>query len=597
MDMEQPIQITETGGRFLVTPITDTNIFTREDFTEEQHEIQEMVQGFCTEHIAPVKEELEKKDKDLTFSLLRKIAELGLLGIAVPEEYGGMELDKITSAIVAEATSHSQCASFVVTWSTNLGIGSLPIVWFGTPAQKEKYLPRLTDGTCIGAYGLTEPSAGSDALAAKTTAVLSEDGKHYILNGEKVFITNGGWADVFTVFAKVDGEKFTAFIVERDTPGFTQGPEYDKMGMRGSSTTSLIFQNAKVPVENLLYEEGKGHHIAFNVLNMGRFKMSAALLGGSKLTTSASIEYILERRQFGKAIAHFDTTIGKVADMVVETFSADCMTYRTIGMIQNAIDELDNTDPNYYIMMGEAMEKYAIESSMAKVYCSELNGKVIDSGLQMMGGYGFIEEYTMAMQYRDCRIDRIWEGTNEINRQIITGYMMKKALMEELPILGSIREIEQYMNNGKLDTDSEILFAESNVVETSKRLALFLLNEGICEFGQDLKHQQQISDILANIFIDIYVAESTVLRAKKMLGNPKSSPSVEGVAKIFVAEMAQRMVQLAETALKGVYNGDLSPLMHENLNAFRSRMYLPTNTIGIKREIAAYAYSKKCYPY
>jgi len=595
--MEQPIQITETGGRFLVTPITDTNIFTREDFTEEQREIQEMVQGFCTEHIAPVKEELEKKDKDLTFSLLQKIAELGLLGIAVPEEYGGMELDNITAAIVAEASSYSECSSFVVTWSTNLGIGSLPIVWFGTPAQKEKYLPRLIDGTCLGAYGLTEPSAGSDALSAKTTAVLSEDGQHYILNGEKVFITNGGWADVYTVFAKVDGEKFTAFIVERDTPGFTQGPEYDKMGMRGSSTTPLIFQNAKVPVENLLYEVGKGHRIAFNVLNMGRLKMSASLLGGAKLTTSASIEYILERCQFGKAIAHFDTTIGKVADMVVETFSADCMTYRTVGMIQDAIDELDNTDPNYYIMMGEAMEKYAIESSMAKVYCSELNGKVIDSGLQMMGGYGFIEEYTMARLYRDCRIDRIWEGTNEINRQIITGYIIKKALMEELPIQSAIREIEQYMNNGKLETDSEILLAESNVVETSKRLALYLLNEGICEFGQDLKHQQQITDILANIFIDIYVAESTVLRAKKMLGNPTSHSSVEGVAKIFVAEMAQRMVQLAETALKGIYNGDLSLLMHESLNAFRSRMYLPTNTIGLKREIAAYAYSKKSYPY
>ena len=595
--MDQQIQITETGGRFLITPITETNIFTREDFTEEQLEIQEMVRGFCTEHIAPVKEELEKKDKDLTFSLLKKIAELGLLGITVPEEYGGMELDKITGAIVAEASSYSECSSFVVTWSTNLGIGSLPIVWFGSPAQKEKYLPRLIDGTCIGAYGLTEPSAGSDALSAKTTAVLSDDGKHYILNGEKVFITNGGWADVYTVFAKVDGEKFTAFIVERDTPGFTQGPEYDKMGMRGSSTTSLIFQNAKVPVENLLYEVGKGHRIAFNVLNMGRFKMSASLLGGAKLTTSASIEYILERRQFGKAIAHFDTTIGKVADMVVETFSADCMTYRTVGMIQGAVDELDKTDPNYYIMMGEAMEKYAIESSMAKVYCSELNGRVIDSGLQMMGGYGFIEEYTMARLYRDCRIDRIWEGTNEINRQIITGYMMKKALMEELPIQGAIREIEQYMNNGKLETDSEILFAESNVVETSKRLALFLLNEGICEFGQDLKHQQQIADILANIFIDIYVAESTVLRAKKMLGNPKISKSVEGVAKIFVAEMAQRMIQLAEIALKGIYNGELSPLMHENLNAFRSRMYLPTNTIGLKREIAAYAYSKKSYPY
>ena len=595
--MEKPIATIETGGRFLVTPITDTNIFTREDFSEEQREIQEMVQGFCTEHIAPFKEELEKKDKELTFSLLQKIAELGLLGIDVPEEYGGMELDKITAAIVAEESSHSECASFVVTWSTNLGIGSLPIVWFGTPEQKEKYLPRLIDGTSLGAYGLTEPSAGSDALAAKTTAILSEDGKHYILNGEKIFITNGGWADVYTVFAKVDGEKFTAFIVERDTPGFTQGPEYDKMGMRGSSTTPLIFQNAKVPVENLLYEVGKGHHIAFNVLNMGRFKMSASLLGGSKLTTTASIEYILERRQFGKAIAHFDTTIGKVADMVVHTFSADCMTYRTVGMIQNAIDGLDNTDTNYYIKMGEAMEKYAIESSMAKVYCSELNGKVIDSGLQMMGGYGFIEEYTMARQYRDCRIDRIWEGTNEINRQIITGYMMKKALMEELPIQGAIREIEQYMKNGELEAESEILLAESNVVETSKRLALYLLNEGICEFGQDLKHQQQIADILANIFMDIYVAESTVLRAKKMLENPTRFPSVEDVAKIFVAEMAQRMVQLAETALKGIYNGNLSPLMHENLNAFRSRLYLPTNTIGLKREIAAYAYSKKCYPY
>ena len=595
--MEQPIKTTQTGGRFLITPITDTNIFTREDFTEEQREIQEMVRGFCKEHIAPVKEELEKKDKDLTFSLLKKIAELGLLGITVPEEYGGMELDKITGAIVAEASSYSECSSFVVTWSTNLGIGSLPIVWFGTPAQKEKYLPRLIDGTCIGAYGLTEPSAGSDALSAKTTAVLSDDGKHYILNGEKVFITNGGWADVYTVFAKVDGEKFTAFIVERDTPGFTQGPEYDKMGMRGSSTTPLIFQNAKVPVENLLYEVGKGHHIAFNVLNMGRFKMSASLLGGAKLTTSASIDYILERRQFGKAIAHFDTTIGKVADMVIETFSADCMTYRTVGMIQDAVDELDKTDPNYYIMMGEAMEKYAIESSMAKVYCSELNGRVIDSGLQMMGGYGFIEEYTMARLYRDCRIDRIWEGTNEINRQIITGYMMKKALMEELPIQGAIREIEQYMNNGKLEIDSEILIAESNVVETSKRLALYLLNEGICEFGQDLKHQQQIADILANIFIDIYVAESTVLRAKKILGDPTKHSSVEAVAKIFVAEMAQRIMQLADTALKGIYNGDLSTLIHENLNMFRSRMYLPTNTIGLKREIAAYAYSKKSYPY
>ena len=586
-----------TGGSFLTTPINEANIFSREDFTDEHKEIESMVQGFCKEAVAPVKDQLEKKDKELTFSLLKKAGELGLMGVEVPEEYGGMELDKITGAIVAEASSYSECSSFVVTWSTNLGIGSLPIVWFGTPEQKEKYLPRLIDGTCIGAYGLTEPSAGSDALSAKTTAVLSDDEKHYILNGEKVFITNGGWADVYTVFAKVDGEKFTAFIVERDTPGFTQGPEYDKMGMRGSSTTALIFQNAKVPVENLLYEVGKGHHIAFNVLNMGRFKMAASLLGGLKLTTSASIEYIMERRQFGKPIAQFDTTIGKVADMIVGTFSADCMTYRTVGMIQDAVDELDKTDPNYYIMKGKAMEKYAIETSMAKVYCSEMNGKVIDSGLQMMGGYGFIEEYTMARLYRDCRIDRIWEGTNEINRQIITGYIMKKSLMEELPVQQSIRDIEKFMSNGELEDKNDTLLPESNVVETAKRLALFLLDEGLCEFAQDLKHQQQIADILANIFMDIYVAESTILRARKMLAISSKDKCVEYIAKIFVAEMSQRMIPDAEKALKAIYNGDLSPVIHEKLNSFRDRMYLATNTLGLKTKVAEYAYSKNAYPY
>ena len=402
---------------------------------------------------------------------------------------------------------------------------------------------------------------------------------------------------MFTVFAKVDGEKFTAFIVERDTPGFTQGPEYDKMGMRGSSTTPLIFQDAKVPVENLLYEIGKGHHIAFNVLNMGRFKMAASLLGGLKLTTSASIEYIMERRQFGKPIAQFDTTMGKVADMVIGTFSADCMTYRTVGMIQDAVDGLDKSDPNYYIMMGEAMEKYAIETSMAKVYCSEMNGRVIDSGLQMMGGYGFIEEYDMARLYRDCRIDRIWEGTNEINRQIITGYIMKKSLMEELPIQQAIRDIEKFMSNGMLEDDNDTLLSESNVVETSKRLALFLLNEGLCEFGQDLKHQQQIADILANIFMDIYVAESTILRAKKMLSISSKDSCIEYIAKIFVAEMSQRMILDAEKALKAIYNGDLSPIIHEQLNSFRERMYLPTNTLGLKTKIAEYAYLKNGYPY
>ena len=299
----------------------------------------------------------------------------------------------------------------------------------------------------------------------------------------------------------------------------------------------------------------------------------------------------------GKPIAQFDTTMGKVADMIVATFSADCMTYRTVGMIQDAVDELDKTDPNYYIMMGNAMEKYAIETSMAKVYCSEQNGKVIDSGLQMMGGYGFIEEYNMARLYRDSRIDRIWEGTNEINRQIITGYIMKKSLMEELPVQQAIRDIDKFMSNGELKDDNGTLLTESNVVETAKRLALFLLNEGLCKFGQDLKHQQQVADILANIFMDIYVAESTILRAKKMLTNPNTHHSVEDIAKIFVAEMSQRMIPDAENALKAIYNGSLDPVILEKLNSFRNRMHLQTNTIGLKTKVADYAYTKNGYSY
>lgn len=439
----------KTGGSFIVNPISEATVFSREDFTEEHSEIYEMVKEFDKERILAQKEEIEKYDKDLSLSLIKEMGELGLLGIDVPEEYGGMDLDKVTSAIVAEALTFSP--SFSVTWSVQTGIGSLPIIWFGTAEQKEKYLPEIVTGEIICAYGLTEPSAGSDALSGKTTAMLSDDGKHYILNGEKIFITNGGWADVFIVFAQVDGSKFSAFIVDRDTEGFTIGAEEKKMGMKGSSTTSLIFQNAKVPVENLLYNVGKGATIAFNVLNIGRFKLGAAGVGGSKNGIEAAAQYAMERRAFGKPIAQFDAIIKKIADMTVRTFAADSMVYRTIGLLQNEIDGLDKSDLNYYIHLGEAMEKYAIETSMAKVYGSDTSHFVLNEGLQIFGGYGFLEEYPMASAYRDDRINQIWEGTNEINRQIITGFMMKKALMEELPIRDAISSIEHFMSNGKLE--------------------------------------------------------------------------------------------------------------------------------------------------
>jgi alkylation response protein AidB-like acyl-CoA dehydrogenase len=585
----------KTGGSFIVNPITEATVFSREDFTEEHSEIYEMVKEFDKERILAQKEEIEKFDKDLSLSLIKEMGELGLLGIDVPEEYGGMDLDKVTTAIVAEALTFSP--SFSVTWSVQTGIGSLPIVWFGTPEQKEKYLPKIVTGEVICAYGLTEPSAGSDALSGKTTAMLSDDGKHYILNGEKIFITNGGWADVFIVFAQVDGSKFSAFIVDRDTEGFTIGAEEKKMGMKGSSTTSLIFQNAKVPVENLLYNVGKGATIAFNVLNIGRFKLGAAGVGGSKNGIEAAAQYAMERRAFGKPIAQFDAIIKKIADMTVRTFAADSMVYRTIGLLQNEIDELDKSDPNYYIHLGEAMEKYAIETSMAKVYGSDTCHFVINEGLQIFGGYGFLEEYPMASAYRDDRINQIWEGTNEINRQIITGFMMKKALMEELPIRDAISSIEHFMSNGKLEENEGPLSAECETIETGKRLALYIFNEALNRFGQDLKHEQQITEILADIFMDLYTAESAVIRAQKIMNDGNLDRTVNSIVKIFTAEMVLRLLNMSLTAMNGIYSGHTTPKVIDQLRHFQARMLLPTDIINLKREVAQRIYNQNTYPF
>ena len=585
----------KTGGSFLVEPATEAIVFSREDFTEEHRDIWGMVKEFDKERILSQKEAIEKYDKDLSLSLIREMGELGLLGIDIPEKYGGMELDKVTSAIVAEALTFSP--SFSVTWSVQTGIGVLPIIWFGTPEQKEKYLPKIATGEMICAYGLTEPTAGSDALAGKTTAVLSEDGNHYILNGEKIFITNGGWADVFVVFAQVDGTKFSAFIVDRNTEGFSTGAEEKKMGMKGSSTTALIFQNAKVPTENLLYEVGKGATIAFNVLNIGRFKLGASSVGGSKNAIEAASKYAKERRAFGEPIAKFDAIIKKIANMTVRTFSADSMVYRTIGLLQNEIDQLDSSDPDYYIKSGEAMENFAIETSMAKVYGSETSDFVVNEGLQIFGGYGFLEEYHLASAYRDDRINQIWEGTNEINRQIITGFMMKKALMEELPIREAVSKIDAFMSNGKLGNNDGPLAAECETIETGKRLALFVFNEALNTFGQDLKHEQQITEMLADIFIDLYTAESTVVRAQKIMDIGNQDRTVSSIAKIFTAEMVLRLLNLSLTALNGIYRGQTTPIVFDQMRNFQAKMLMPTDIVNLKREVAQRIFNQKEYPF
>ncbi len=586
----------QTGGRFLITPISDAEVFSRESFSEEHQDIEMMVKEFARDRILANKDEIEKFNKELSLQLMEELGELGLVGLDVPEKYGGMEMDKITSAIVAEALSTGFCASFTATYSANTGIGTLPIVWFGTEEQKAKYLPNLVAGKWLGAYGLTEPSAGSDALSGKTKAVLTEDGKHYILNGEKVFITNGSWAEVFTVFAQVDGNKFTAFLVDRDTPGFEIGAEEKKMGMKGSSTTSLTFTDCKIPVENILYKVGKGAKIAFNALNLGRFKLAAADLGGCKEVITSAIQYALERRQFGQPIAHFDAIRGKVADMIVRTYAADTMIYRTIGMVQDEINTIDKADPEYHIHVGEAMEKYAIELSMTKVFGSESFFLCTDTGIQILGGYGFIEEYNIAGAFRDTRIDRIWEGTNEINRQIITGYMMKKTLLEELGIRDATLYIDDFLAT-EPPKDDGLLDCEADAIETGKRLALYLFHEALCEYGQDLKHEQQLTEILADIFTDIFTAESVVKRAQDGIESGKSDKTAVKIAKVYSAEMIIRLLNKALTGLNGIYKGHLSEDMIDHLRKFQARMLLNTDIIGLKRDIAEHAYLKKNYPY
>ena len=585
-----------TGGMFLLNPIGTTDVFSREHFTEEQNEIEKMTFNYSMERIYPNVEAIDKLDKDLSHSLLKEMGELGLLGVDVPEKYGGMELDKITMALVIENLTRGGSASLGTMINVQTSIGSLGIVWFGTPKQKEKYIPKLVTGEWIAAYGLTEPSAGSDAVSGKTKAVLSDDGKHYILNGEKCFISNGNWADVYTVLAQVDKDKFTAFIVDRDTEGFETGAEEKKMGMKGNSTTSLKFTDAKVPVENLLYEVGKGASIAFNALNIGRFKLAAACLGGAKTVINDTLNYANERRQFGQAISNFDAIKNKIADMIIKTYAADSMIYRTIGLIQEAIDKLDSSADDYYVKMGNAMEKYAVEASMTKVFGSEISGQVIDHALQILGGYGFIEEYKIAGAYRDDRINRIWEGTNEINRMIITGYMMKKILMEEIPFREEIDKTNSILNNGYPDWDSPYI-NEALVVESAKRLAIELLHEALCEFGQDLKHEQMLTELIADILIDIFTTESTLVRVHNNQDIETHFDIIDAIAKVQTAEMSARVLSRSLTGFNRVFKGKIPDEMKNKINILQNKMDSPIDVIILKRHIAESLSKINSYPF
>ena len=593
--MNQQLQL-KTGGQWLVMPTSEHEIFCRESFSDEHREIEDMVFKFSENRISPNVQNIEKLDENLSRSIMKEIGELGLLGADTPQKYGGSDLDKITACLITEGISWGGSSSFNCTFGVQTAIGSLGIVFFGTEEQKQKYLPNLIAGNTIAAYGLTEPTSGSDALSAKTTAVLSEDGKHYILNGEKQFITNGAWADVYTILAKVNGEKFTGFIVERDTEGLLIGNEEKKLGMKGSSTAALKFTNAKVPVNNLLYEIGKGSTIAFNALNIGRYKLAAACLGGAKQAIKKTLKYASERRQFGQPIGKFDSIIGKVADITIRTFSADAMLYRTVGMIQDAINSLDDSEKDYYIKMGKTMERFAVEASMTKVYGSETSSMVVDNCLQIFGGYGYIEEYPLAMAYRDDRINQIWEGTNEINRAIITGYMMKKVLMEEVSIRNKLKGYDLLVSGNNRDL-KDPLSSEKYAIDCAKMLSALIFQEALFLYGQDLKHEQQLSEAIADIFTHIFAMESVVSRCQQAIKSNVDSNMIVKIAKINTSESLHDIDTLSKRCLNYIVSQPISSETKKLASVLRNKLNLDTDTITLKRMLGNYMLAESDYPF
>jgi len=510
------------GGAFIVAPLDQYEIFAKEDFSEEQNMFAQTAKEFAVNRIKPVNDQLKGLNKDLSLQLFKEAGDLGFLGIDIPEEYGGMELDKTTAAIVVDYLSACECPSFMVTLSAHTGIGLLPIVWYGNEEQKKKYLTKFATGEWMGCYALTEPNAGSDALAGETTAYLNEEGTHYILNGQKIYITNGSWAEVCITFAKV-GSKYTSFIVDRSCEGFVIGAEEKKMGIKGSSTVTLYFENCKVPVGNVLGKVGQGGAIAFNSLYAGRFKLGITTAAGAKYTIKCAYDFALERKQFSRSIKEFDMIKNKFAQMVVRTWEAYTVSYATTGSIDLSISKLNKNDDDYYEKMQKIIEDHAIEASVAKIVGSVALADNADDGVQIFGGAGFIEEYPAAQIYRDERINRIFEGTNEINRLIIGGTTLKKAILEELPIRDQIYHRTKNWVPSLSFSDDHELSSEISVIEFSRSMLLDTVHKLINKYGQDLKNEQWVLEPLADMIINLSVMQMGFSRCNKLeAGSHKS---------------------------------------------------------------------------
>ena len=572
------------GGSFLIGERKPEDVFTPEDFTEQHLLIAQTAEEFSNKEIVPNIEKMEHKDFSVTRALVRKAGELGLSGVDVPEAYGGMELDKVTSAIIADRIA--KYGGFSTTWGAHTCIGTLPIVYFGTEEQKKKYLPGLASGETVGAYALSESSSGSDALNCRTRAVLSADGKHYLLSGEKMWITNAGFADLFVIFAKVDGEKFTAFIVERGFPGFSVGAEEHKMGIRGSSTCPLILNDCKVPVENVLGEIAKGHHIAFNVLNVGRFKLGAGCIGSARNCVESAIAYAKQRKAFGKVIADFGLIREKLANMAAGIFTGEAMAYRTVGMMDAAIAQLgpghDDMGP-----VRKVIDEYAVECSILKVWGSEFISFVVDEAVQIYGGYGFVEEYPAERNYRDVRVNRIFEGTNEINRLLITGFLLKRAMAGQLPLMAAIKKLMDEVLSGATEEGEEGLLAqERKRVATAKKIGLFAAGIATQKYMQAIQDQQEIMGAIANMVIETYAMESAVLRAQKLAARNGEAGAALAVAmtRVYMSGAMERIESAARLVIAACAEGDM--LRSQLAILRRLCRHEPFNTLALRRTIA-----------
>src|ERR1700757_1710393 len=575
-----------SGGSFLLENRSPEEVFTPEDFSEQHQLIGQTAEEFAVNEIVPNIEKIEHKDFSVTRDLLRKAGELGLSSVEIPEAYGGLEMDKVTAAVIADHIA--KYAGFATSWGGHSGIGTLPIVYFGTEEQKKRYLPKLATGEMVGAYALSESTSGSDAMNCRARAKLSKDGKHYILNGEKMWITNAGFADLFTVFAKIGGEKFSAFLVERGYPGFSVGAEEHKMGIRGSSTCPIILNDCKVPVENLLGEIGKGHLIAFNILNVGRFKLGAMCVGGGRVSIENAISYARQRKAFNKVIADFGLVREKIANMATLLFVGESLVYRTVAMMDAALGEVDKSAPDSAKQMLKAIEEYAVECSIIKVWGSEMIDYVVDETVQIYAGYGFVEEYPAERAYRDARINRIFEGTNEINRLIITGFLLKRAMTGQLPLMPAIKKLMDEVLSGP-SSGEEIegpLAEERKLVAQAKKLGLFAAGAATQKYMQAIQDQQEVMGAIADMTMETYAMESAVLRAQKLVEakGEKEAALVIAMTRVYLSQAFEKIESAAKKVIAAVAEGDMLRTQLAILR--RLGKYEPFNTIELRQKIA-----------